>query len=69
MLETILFLCYIALVMGLVYWFRRILEKQHGITDLSWKMTLIVYCAAFGLPSVVVALLSIIMKILVFIFV
>jgi hypothetical protein len=69
MLEIILFLLYIALVMGLVYWFRRILEKQHGITDLSWKMTLIVYCAAFGLPSVVVALLSIIMKVLVFIFV
>lgn len=63
MLEIILFLLYIALVMGLVYWFRRILEKQYGITNLTWKMTMIVYCAAFGLPSVVLALLSILAKI------
>jgi hypothetical protein len=66
-MELIYFLLYIALVMALVFWFRRILERDHGITELNWKMTLMVYCAAFGVPSVVLALLSILIKIAYFI--
>jgi len=55
--------------MGLVFWFRRILEKEYGITELNWKMTLIVYCAAFGVPGVILALITFLLRIILFIFV
>lgn len=68
-MELIYFLIYIAIIMGLVFWFRRILEKEYGITELNWKMTLIVYCAAFGVPGVILALITFLLRIILFIFV
>jgi len=66
-MEMLLFLLYIVMIVALALWFEHILKKEAGLTDLNWKMTVLVYSAAFGLPSIVVGLLSLLLKAILFI--
>lgn len=60
---------FVAAVLGLIVWFQHMIKKEFGITELSWKMTIITWLAAIGVPTALIGLLSSILKILMWMFV